>query len=58
MLESFKKNKWTVESITKPLRSAGSYKVAEIKEICNKMNIETIKTDKKRFAIDYAVKKV
>ena len=57
-LESFKKNKWTVESITKPLRSAGSYKVAEIKEICNIMNIETMKTDKKSYTKNELYEKI
>ena len=45
-LESFKKNKWIIESITKPLRSVGSYKVGEIKEICKIMNIDVMKTEK------------
>ena len=57
-LESFKKNKWIVESITKPLRSAGSYKVAEIKEICNIMNIETMKTDKKSYTKNELYEKI
>ncbi len=57
-LESFKKNKWVVESITKPLRSVGSYKVAEIKEICNIMNIETMKTEKKSYTKNELYEKI
>ena len=57
-LESFKKNKWIVESITKPLRAVGSYKVAEIKEICNIMNIETMKTEKKSYTKNELYEKI
>lgn len=57
-LESFKKNKWIVESITKPLRSVGSYKVAEIKEICKIMNIETMKTEKKSYTKNELYEKI
>ena len=45
----FKKDKWIVDSITKPLKAIGCYKVAEIKEICKIMNIETMKNEKKSF---------
>jgi hypothetical protein len=57
-LESFKKNKWIVESITKPLLSVGSYKVAEIKEICKIMNIETMKTEKKSYTKNELYEKI
>ena len=45
VIETFKKNKWVVDSITKPLHAVGSYKVAEIKEICNLLNIDIMKNE-------------
>lgn len=57
-IESFKKNKWIVDSITKPLRSVGSYKVGEIKEICNIMNINIMKTETKSYTKNELYEKI
>ena len=57
-LESFKKNKWIIESITKPLRSVGSYKVGEIREICKIMNIDVMKTEKKSYTKNELYEKI
>ena len=57
-LESFKKNKWIIESITKPLRSVGSYKVGEIREICKIMNIDIMKTEKKSYTKNELYEKI
>ena len=57
-IESFKKNKWVVDSITKPLRAVGSYKVGEIKEICKLMNIDTMKNEKKGYTKNELYEKI
>ena len=57
-IESFKKNKWVVDSITKPLRAVGSYKVSEIKEICKLMNIDTMKNEKKSYTKNELYEKI
>ena len=57
-IESFKKNKWVVDSITKPLRAVGSYKVGEIKEICKLMNIDTLKNEKKSYTKNELYEKI
>ena len=57
-IESFKKNKWVVDSITKPLRAVGSYKVGEIKEICKLMNIDTMKNEKKSYTKNELYEKI
>jgi hypothetical protein len=57
-IESFKKNKWVVDSITKPLRAVGSYKVGEIKEICKMMNIDTMKNEKKSYTKNELYEKI
>ena len=57
-LESFKKNKWIIESITKPLRSVSSYKVGEIREICKIMNIDVMKTEKKSYTKNELYEKI
>jgi len=57
-LESFKKNKWIIESITKPLRSVSSYKVGEIREICKIMNIDIMKTEKKSYTKNELYEKI
>ena len=38
---------WVIESIKKPLRSIGSYKVKELRNICQKLNIDNEKKKKK-----------
>ncbi len=58
LLTEFKKDKWVVESITKPLRSVGSYKVAEIKDICNLLGIEIMKNEKKSFTKNELYEKI
>lgn len=57
-LNEFKKDKWVVDSITKPLRSVGSYKASEIKEICGLLKINTMKTDKKSFTKNELYEKI
>ena len=57
-IESFKKNKWVIESITKPLRAVGSYKVGEIKEICKLMNIDTMKNETKSYTKNELYEKI
>ena len=57
-IEPFKKNKWVVDSITKPLRAVGSYKVNEIKEICKLMNIDTMKNEKKSYTKNELYEKI
>lgn len=57
-LDLFKKDKWIVDSITKPLKAVGCYKVAEIKEICKIMNIETMKNEKKSFTKNELYEKI
>ncbi len=57
-LIEFKKDKWVVESITKPLRSVGSYKAAEIKDICNLLGIEIMKNEKKSFTKNELYEKI
>ena len=57
-IEPFKKNKWVVDSITKPLRAVGSYKVSEIKEICKLMNIDTMKNEKKSYTKNELYEKI
>ena len=58
MTDYFKKDKWVVDSITKPLRSIGSYKSSEIKEICNLLKINTMKTEKKSFTKNELYEKI
>lgn len=57
-LELFKKDKWVVDSITKPLRAVGCYKAAEIKEICKIMNIDIMKNEKKSFTKNELYEKI
>ncbi len=57
-IEPLKKNKWVVDSITKPLRAVGSYKVGEIKEICKLMNIDTMKNEKKSYTKNELYEKI
>lgn len=57
-LDDIKKDKWVVESIMKPLRSAGSYKVGEIKNICKLLDISTMKTEKKSFTKNELYEKI
>ena len=38
---------WIIDSIKKPLRSIGSYKVKDLKDICQKLNIDCEKKRKK-----------
>jgi hypothetical protein len=58
ILMDFKKDKWIVDSITKPLRSVGSYKAAEIKEICSLLKINIMKTEKKSFTKNELYEKI
>ena len=57
-LHEFKKNKWVVDSITKPLRSVGSYKASEIKDICKLLNINIMKNEKKSFTKNELYEKI
>lgn len=58
MVNDFKKGKWVVPSITKPLRSIGSYKASEIHEICKLLNITIMKTEKKSFTKNELYEKI
>jgi len=58
MLNEFKKDKWVVDSITKPLRSVSSYKASEIKEICGLLKINIMKTEKKTFTKNELYEKI
>lgn len=39
-LEFYKNNYWKLESLDKPLKAISSYKVSELKEICDKLHIQ------------------
>lgn len=46
-VEELKKNKLHVVNLSKPLKSLSSYKVLELKEICDALNINKMKTSTK-----------
>jgi hypothetical protein len=58
LVSDLKKNKWVVDSITKPLRSVGSYKAVEIKEICSLLKINIMKNEKKTFTKNELYEKI
>ena len=48
-LHYYQNNYWKLESLDKPIKAISSYKVSELKEICDKLNIQYILESGKSF---------